>query len=411
MSNPVDELLPPLTTSNEAADNVPDEERPELSLLSAVDVSEMQSIGDLPRSPAAATVATVAKASVSKTTQMLQTRFDNGKVKVERFVTEDAKGNLINHGPYKEFDASGTLIRSGSYALGNLDGAWSQTVPTEKVQSLSTKMDAGFKPPFKSEANFVDGQLHGDWTIVDSKRSPVFLWQFDMGSRDNVSTWFDSRHTAVLEMTYAADVPNGASSQIVQGQREPKKVVFDHGRVVETKTNWYEKGKKRSEEMFLSSAAKKLVSHDWWNSTVVSESLPEGRLVRQGSYTTWHPNGQKSAEGYFVAGAPDGEFKWWYLNSQMQSKGTYKNGSCLGEWVWYHPNGMKMMEGSYAEDVQVGQWSSWNDEGQLKLRAGAAEFPIVKQELDLEQVVNTASAPSISTIRQASRHQPASKRR
>jgi len=81
-------------------------------------------------------------------------------------------------------------------------------------------------------------------------------------------------------MMYTGGVPNGVSSQLVPGQRETKKVVFDHGRVVETKTNWYEKGNKRSEEMYLSPVAKRLVSHDWWTSTVVSETLPDIRIRR-----------------------------------------------------------------------------------------------------------------------------------
>jgi len=40
MSNPVDELLPPLTTSNEAVDNMSNDERPELSLLSVLDLEQ-----------------------------------------------------------------------------------------------------------------------------------------------------------------------------------------------------------------------------------------------------------------------------------------------------------------------------------------------------------------------------------
>ena len=277
MSSPVDEPLPPGSASTKAAVVSPNDNRPEISLLSTLDDSEMLSVGDLLRNPQESESA---RTTVASTTQLLQQRFDNGKVKVERFVSEDAEGNLVNHGPYKEYDSSGALIRSGSYAFGNLDGLWSQTVANEKVQSLSAKLDPAFKPPFKSEANFVDGQLHGDWTIVDSKGNPVFLWQFDLGTRDNVSTWFDSRHATILEMMYTGGVPNGVSSQLVPGQREPKKVVFDHGRVVETKTNWYEKGKKRSEEMYLSPAAKRLVSHDWWTSTVVSKTLPDIRIRR-----------------------------------------------------------------------------------------------------------------------------------
>lgn len=383
-------------------------DRPEVSLLLTVGESELPSFGEFPSSE---TWSGSEAASQSQSTQFLQQRFDNGKVNVERYVSEDAEGNLVNHGPYKEFDLSGTLVRSGNYSLGNLDGAWSQVISPEVVQSLSPKLDPGFRAPFKSEATFVDGKLHGDWTVTDSKGNPVFLWQFNMGTRENFSSWFDTRHTVILEIAYADGIPHGQSTEVVPGQREPKSVVFDRGRIVQTNTNWYEKGKKRSEEMYLAPAAKRIVSHDWWSSNVVSESLPSGEAIRHGSYTAWYANGQKGFEGNFVSGAPNGEFNWWYPNGQIQNKGSFDNGNCLGSWVWYHPNGMKMMEGTYENGVQMGQWSSWNQEGQLAMRADGSEFPTIKHELDLEPISVAANVPPTTKARHATmRVHPTKKR-
>jgi antitoxin component YwqK of YwqJK toxin-antitoxin module len=357
--------------------------RPEVSLL-APPQAESVSIGDLP-SVMEASPSDLTEAVADATGELLQTRFADGKLQIERYVTEDAQGNLVNHGPYKEYDASGRLLRSGRFEMGQLDGNWSQVISTEAVQSLTSKLDAGFKPPFKSEASFVLGQLHGDWTVIDSKGNPVFVWQFEFDKRENVSTWFDSRHVPMLEVLYRAGVPDGPATQVVAGQKEPRKIVYDKGRVVQTKTNWYEQGKrKRSEESFMVPASSLIVAHDWWSSTVKSEAPGPADAVRHGAYIAWHPNGQKSLEGQFENGEPTGEFRWWYANGQPQTKGFYDQGQSIGEWVWWHPNGMKMIEGNYDLGKQVGQWSQWDTSGSLTMRDDASSFPVVKQDLNLE---------------------------
>jgi len=167
----------------------------------------------------------------------------------------------------------------------------------------------------------------------------------EKSSRDSRVEVSVLKSPAKSETLSTGDLPS--ILEAVPGQREPKKTVYDNGRIVQPKTNWYERGKKRSEETLLTPAANRLVAHDWWASKVVFEPLPDAIAVRQGLYTAWHPNGQKRIEGNFSSGAPSGEFQRWYANGQLQSKGYFQEGAALGEWFFYHPNGMKMMEGSY----------------------------------------------------------------
>jgi antitoxin component YwqK of YwqJK toxin-antitoxin module len=258
----------------------------------------------------------------------------------------------------------------------------------------------------------VDGGLNGDWTVADSKGNAVFVWQFQNGKRENVSTWFDSRKVKTQEMMFSDGVPNGTATQLVAGQREPSTVMYDKGRVIQPKTNWYEKGKKRSEETLLAPATKRLVSHDWWSSTVVTEPLPESSVVRQGPYTAWHPNGQKWIEANFSDGEASGEFQRWYANGQLESRGYFEGGEPLGEWTCFHANGMKKMQGSYENGVQIGLWSSWDADGRIELRASAADFPIVQPRIEIETAsvvepvkvipVSTANATRRPVVRSAS---------
>lgn len=324
--------------------------------------------------------------------EMQQQRFPDGKIQIERYVTEDSDGNLILHGPFKEFNSTGTLIRSGTYEMGELQGNWSQVISVANLQQLHDSLDAGFRPPFKSEANFVDGQLHGDWTIVDSRGAPVLVWQFEQGRREHLSTWFNSRNLAIRSITYANGIPDGPASQMVAGRRDPQQLTFDKGRLVQAKTQWYQPGKKRAQESWLVPTAERSASHDWWNSTIQTEPLPITESVRHDAFAAWHPNGQPSVEGNFRYGQPEGEFRWWYANGQVQAEGVYTDGEPIGLWVWWHPNGMKMIEGSYSDGEQVGTWSQWGVDGALVLRDTPPNFPVVRQEL--EPAVQATAVPA-----------------
>ncbi len=255
--------------------------------------------------------------------EVLLQKFPNGKLHIERFVVEDAQGNFVNHGSYKEYDAKGDLIRSGEFKMGAMDGSWTQALSLDAVQALAPKVDAGFKPPFRSTAQFVDGKLHGDWVIADSKGNPVLVWQFANGKRENVSNWFDSKHASVQTIAYEADVPHGPSTVAVSGQREPKTQNYVHGKLVQPRVDWYDRGHKRLEESVLTAAAGKIAENDWWNSRVRIEKSVEETPVRHGQFTTWHPSGAISCTGQYEHGRPTGEFTWWYANSQVLAKGTY----------------------------------------------------------------------------------------
>ncbi len=326
-----------------------------------------------------------AEGSTPSQGEALLQKYPNGKLHIERYVVEDADGNIVNHGPYKEFDTKGDQIRSGSFKMGLMDGTWTQALSVEAVQALAPKVDGGFRPPFRSTAHFEAGQLHGDWVVADSKGNAVFVWQFENGKRENISNWFDSRHTIIQTIAYQADVPHGPSTVMVTGQREPKTQSYVHGQLVQSRVDWYERGRKRLEESVLTAAAGRIAAHDWWNSSVRVEKAVESTPIRHGQFTSWHPNGEVSCTGQYDQGQPTGEFTWWYANSQMLAKGSYSEQGKTGRWTWWHENGMKMLDGHYEDGRMVGIWSRWQADGALVAREPAEQFPIEQFE-ELEPV-------------------------
>lgn len=320
--------------------------------------------------------------------ELLQQRFADGSLHIERGVAEDSAGNLVNHGTYKEYDEKGGLVRTGTFDAGRKEGTWSQLVSAATVRSLVETIDNGFQAPFTSEASFVDDKLQGHWSIADAKGRPVVLWQFSNGVRENVSTWFDSRGTALLEINYAAGIPHGPAKITTRGKKDAESVVFEQGRVLRTRTEWYDgsnKTKKKAEETVLVPAGHTVVNHSWWNSTLEVLPLNTEEIVRHGLVTTWYSNGQKSMEGRYRFGETDGDFKWWYSNGQPQGIGSYASGAMNGRWVWWHTNGMKQMEGIYSGDAKEGLWSCWDPNGKIVFRGSAAELEEAESSIAVER--------------------------
>jgi len=318
------------------------------------------------------------------TAELLQQRTADGKIQVERWVTEDAAGNLVNHGAYKEYDTKGAIIRTGTFRMGRLDGVWKQTLPLPNAQAIADTIDSGFRPPFQSEANFVSGKLEGDWTLSDAVGNVVFVWQFENDLRNGASVWLNSRGKAVREATYRNGVPDGPASRFNSTRKEPDKFVYFEGKVSKSRTIWYDpdrRTKKKYEESLLVPDGEQIVSHDWWNSQVRTAPIASAEPLRHGTLIGWHANGTKSVEGQFLHNQPMGQFQWWYPSGQLQSKGVYLDGSMTGTWDWWYPNGMKMLHGEYELGEQTGIWSQWSAEGKLVQRNDAEDFPAVKQDI------------------------------
>lgn len=348
-------------------------------------------------------VSTPTDYTYAATAELLQQRFPDGKLQVERYVAEDSEGNLVFNGPYKEYNANGTVIRTGSFSMGKKEGVWTQTISASQLQALTITVDPGFRAPFKSEANFIADELHGDWTISDAAGNLVLVWQFDLGKRHGVSTWFNSRHQPTREITYVANVPSGPAAELREGQAEPRRVDYEDGRVVHTKVSWYSRGKKRSEETLLVPAGRQIVSHDWWNSAVTSENVP-GEPMRHGTFIAWYPDGKKMMEGNFHKGEAMGEFKWWHQNGQELAQGAFENGKRTGHWVWWHSDGLKKFEGDYDYGIQIGQWSKWEPNGKLALRGDASKFAGESDQFALDMGYEP---PAVVAIPQVEKSQPA----
>ena len=80
----------------------------------------------------------------------------------------------------------------------------------------------------------------------------------------------------------------------------------------------------------------------------------------------WHKNGQKSYEGTFKDGKPNGLGTQWYDNGKKMAEGTFKDGKEDGKWTGWHENGQKKKEGTYKDGKEDGLVTGWFENGQKK---------------------------------------------
>ncbi len=305
--------------------------------------------------------------------EMIRQRFPNGKPHIERWVAENAKGNIVNHGTYIEYDAQGAVVMSGSYVQGKREGEWTQQISAEQMQGLLGQRDKEFVAPFNSRANFKDGVLDGNWTVVDSKGRLLSTWAYTDGVREGTSSLFNIQGEVTQSVTYKKDLVDGPA-RIADAGASSKDITFTEGLMLQQVDKWHPLvvGKARvlqSQVWQLVPAPLNVTSSDWANSSMAYRTADGIEPIRHGLSVTFYSNGQRESEGNYERGRRIGTFAWWYANGQQKTVGEYDEDKEDGEWTWWHENGMKQASGYYADGRKIQEWSLWNQEGKLVNRA------------------------------------------
>ena len=219
--------------------------------------------------------------------------------------------------------------------------------------------------PFLSEATFLDGQLHGTWTIRDANGENVIQWNFDHNVRDGKATWWHPNGQKRLEATYKHGSLDGEMVEWDLGGKMIGQYTFVEGRRLVKTVGWYALGQKRFEGCYLQVPNLPEPTYDWWTATIKStDVMPAGPDQKHGVWTEWYLSGSKKGEGRYDHDLPVGKFAYWYENGQKQAEGAYLAGVKSGTWITWHSNGLKESQGDYKDGV-LGKWMHWESSGRL----------------------------------------------
>jgi len=306
----------------------------------------------------------VANADDQPGVELIQERYPNRAIKIEREVTQDEQGNYINHGIWKMWDQQGNIIAEGQYRDGERHGLWKRFYKQGDAPLFSQAPFTGFNPPFQSQAMFDNGKLHGKWTIYDSKQRKVSEFEFANGRRNGKMVWYFGNGHKMKEVDYRDGDIDG---QVLEWNLDNKLVTKDtekSGRKQAAKVEYYSPGHKKSEGMYLHAKDTVESPDDWWDAKL-AVYVRTGKDEKHGEWTSWYPSGQLQMQGSFDHDAQVGKFTWWHENGQKALEGVYDGGKQNGKWVWWHANGQKSIQGRYVKGNPTGRWIWWHEDGKV----------------------------------------------
>lgn len=299
-------------------------------------------------------------------TEIIRERYPNGNIKIERNITEDAAGNLVNHGRWTQWDQAGNVIGTGDFRMGKQHGRWVRYLGKNEGKMFSAAPYQQFERPFISEATFEEGKLQGTWYVIDARKRRIMQCEFEGDKPHGIATWWYASGQKMREVTYRNGKIDGELMEWNQSNQLVSADNYKEGRKHTVKVEWYAPGKKKAEGPYLMARQITEETYDWWTASVTSKSIgKEGVDQRHGNWTWWYPNGMKKMEGAYEENQPHGKFVWWYPNSQKYIEGSYSKGKQEGNWIWWHPNGLTQFKGEYIAGAQHGRWTGYDEAGKL----------------------------------------------
>ena len=181
-------------------------------------------------------------------------RYPNGKIRVEREVGQDQKGNYVNQGNYKAFDQDGQVIMSGEFLNGKQNGKWTQRFTKDeghlffagRRHRIHRPVHLRSHVPRRPTARPVDDQRR------QLARS-VIEWSFDNGTRSGNWTWWHPNGKKRLEAIFQNGMINGDVQEFDREEKQISKNTYIDGKILVKVTGWYTLGQKHYEGYYLKS--------------------------------------------------------------------------------------------------------------------------------------------------------------
>jgi antitoxin component YwqK of YwqJK toxin-antitoxin module len=299
--------------------------------------------------------------------ETIRERYPDGRVRIERGVTQDDNENYVNHGPWRMWDEAGNLVVEGNYQLGKRDGKWSRWYQAEEAELFQGPPFSLFTAPFLSSAEFTDDELEGHWVITDQNEMKICDWAFESGRRQGESTWYYHTGRKMRVIQYRDGQISGELIEWDASGEQVTRVQYQDGRRLEKTTELYADGQKKVEGTVLQARLVMKEPDDWWNAKLATYTR-QGKDQKHGEWSAWYPNGQMKFTGEYAYDEPSGEFTWWHENGQRSLQAFYRDGQKTGAWTWWHPNGQKSIQGEYLVDSPTGRWVWWHDTGKVAQR-------------------------------------------
>lgn len=223
----------------------------------------------------------------------------------------DNKGNVKVS---KEYDREGVLIGKGLFDENGLrTGEW--------------KLFDRFYNYFYGKGNFLEGKKHGNWVYYYPDGTVEQTGRYNMDNPEDEWLWYFPNGELRREESY------------LRGKREGSYVEYNREGGIVLKGEYFD-GVRQGE---------------WYYNV--------GNITKIGSYEIgardgywkyiYNDTGNKSFEGNFVNGDPDGAHKYYYSNGTLRLLANYRMGEKHSHWRKYNPDGSLFITHTYERNQLV----------------------------------------------------------
>ncbi len=303
---------------------------------------------------------------------IVREQLTNGRV--ERQVALDPQGNFVNHGSYTQFDRSGKVLLTGQYRMGVRIGVWTKNVTDRNAPVLKVYPFSNGKLPIKSTVEFVDGKMHGSWSIEDADNRVLSQIDFSHGVRSGKSVWLHPSGGVYRHCEYSNGHLDGPFIELDIKGKTVREIAFVSGKRTSSDVEYFKNRTKKAEySVWITMISQ---SQDDFDSLTFYEPQASKETVRHGEFTVYHANGKPQMRGNYERGELSGPSESWYADGQRESLGEYSNGSQTGKWTWWHANGMRKAEAVFRDGQVDGEMLTWDETGNKTNKTQLAKHPV-----------------------------------
>jgi antitoxin component YwqK of YwqJK toxin-antitoxin module len=286
-------------------------------------------------------------AAVATGSRVIQEWYPNGGLRSECEVNVDADGNVVNDGAWRKWNLAGTLIADGHYQNGKQSGEWVRWFNRDEADTLFTAPFDQFESPFVSGATFVEGQMHGEWTIADAQGRTCSRVTLKNGERNGAATLWLPDGRVFREAHFSNALPSGELRGLGPDGNLTTIATYAEGRQVVNNVTYFPGSVDKRIESTCQTAVVTLRASDDYMRLRFAQYAVSSKFARHGEWRSWYSNGQLQCVGNYENDRETGMFTWWHANAAPAVTGHVVDGQPNGVWIWWYANGQRAAKAQF----------------------------------------------------------------
>ena len=270
---------------------------------------------------------------------------DKGKLN-EEYLYE----NNLKNGAAKWYYESGQLRKEGQFLNSKEEGKAIEYAADGRIITLLTYRNGFIYTEERINRYDEQNKRVGIWRDLyqDGRLSLEGNWS--AGMKNGVFKFYNRKGELEKLERYENDVliVDEASTAILDIRKE----YHSNGKLKEVGT--YREGKKQGNFRVYDLEGKETDGLLYDNDIQVGKGMIDSLGRRVGEWTLLYPDGNKRAQGKYVAGLREGNWTYFYANGKTEQTGVYKLDWPTGMWKWYHGNGLLHREEMYRNGREDG---------------------------------------------------------